>query len=122
MNVNDYLAKQYSAQPCWELVADVYATEFSTVPVDYKTINRSVREMAAAFRIAIHKNAHGFVQTAEPVDGCIVLLGKTPEIGVHHCGVYWQGGVLHAMASGTWYEQLSVIHDQYALVEFWARP
>lgn len=27
MNVNTYLAKQYENPPCWQLVADVYATE-----------------------------------------------------------------------------------------------
>lgn len=122
MDINTYLARQYSAQPCWELVADVYATELDAIAVDYKTVNRSIREMASAFRIAIHKSPHGFVQIAAPVDYAIVLLGKTEEIGIHHCGIYYQGKVLHAMPDISLYEELSAIQDRFALVEFWAKP
>lgn len=121
MDINTYLVKQYGPQPCWELVADVYATELQAIAVNYKTVNRSVRQMASAFRLAIHKTAHGFSQVAEPVDFAIVLLGKTVEIGVHHCGIYYGGKVLHAMTGITMHEELSVIRDHFALVEFWAQ-
>lgn len=121
MNINDYLAKQYSAQPCWELVADVCANELGAIPVDYKTVNRSIREMAGAFRLAIHKSPHGFAQVADPVDLAIVLLGKTERVGIHHCGVCYQGKVLHATPGATLYEEMSVIRDAYDVVEFWAR-
>lgn len=122
MYVNSYLAKTYGPQPCWELVADVMATECGAVPVDYKTVNRSIREMASAFRLAIHKSAHGFAQVAEPVDRCIVLLGKTDRIGIHHCGIYFEGRVLHAMPGVTLYEEMSAISDRFEVVEFWAKP
>lgn len=122
MNIADYQAKTYGPQPCWELVADVYATELAAVPVDYKTVNRSVREMASAFRLAIHKSAHGFVQITEPVDLAIVLLGKHAGIGVHHCGIYFGGRVLHAQPGATLYEDMSVIRDTFEIVEFWAKP
>jgi hypothetical protein len=121
MNVNTYLAKTYGPQPCWELVADVYATELQAVAVDYKTVNRSVREMAAAFRLAIHKSAHGFAKVEAPVDYCIVLLSKFERIGIHHCGIYFAGKVLHAQPNLTVYEELSVVRDAYEVVEFWAK-
>jgi len=121
MDINTYLAKQYGPQPCWELVADVMATERGEIPVDYKTVNRSVREMASAFRLAIHKSAHGFFQVVEPVDFAIVLLGKSERVGIHHCGVYWGGKVLHALPGITVHEELSVIRDAFELVEFWAK-
>ncbi|WP_041742281.1 hypothetical protein [Collimonas fungivorans] len=121
MDINSYLAKQYSAQPCWELVADVYDRELQAIAVGYKTVNRSIREMAGAFRIAIHKTAHGFEKIDIPVDLCIVLLGKTEVMGIHHCGIYFQGKVLHAMPESTLYEELSVIKDRYSVVEFWAK-
>lgn len=121
MNVNDYLAKQYGPQPCWELVADVYARELDVVPVDYKTINRSIRDMASAFRLQIHKSAHGFLQTTAPADLAIVLLAKTERVGIHHCGIYFDGRVLHAMPGATMYEELSVIRDTFGVVEFWAK-
>ena len=122
MNVSAYQSKVYGAQPCWELVADIYATELNSVAVDYKTVNRSIREMSSAFRLAIYKSAHGFVQIATPVDYAIVLLGKTERIGVHHCGIYYGGKVLHALSSGTVYEDMSSIHDAFEICEFWAKP
>ena len=122
MNVNAYLAKTYGPQPCWELVADVMAVERGAVPVDYKTVNRSIREMAGAFRLAIHKSAHGFVEVAEPVDLAIVLLGKTERMGIHHCGIYFAGKVLHALPGTTLYEELSVIRDAFEVVQFWSKP
>lgn len=122
MNVSEYQAKTYGPQPCWELVADVMATERGEIQVGYKTVNRSVREMASAFRLAIHKTAHGFAQVAEPVDLCIVLLGKTERVGIHHCGIFYAGKVLHALSEATMYEELSTIRDRFELVEFWAKP
>lgn len=122
IDTNAYLAKQYGPQPCWELVADVYNTELQAVAVAYKTVNRSVREMASAFRLAIHKSAHGFVQVDEPVELCIVLLATHPHIGIHHCGVYHNGSVLHAMPGITKLEPLSTIRDAFGVVEFWAKP
>lgn len=121
IDTNAYLAKSYGPQPCWDLVADVYANELQAVPVDYKTINRSVREMAAAFRLAIHKAAHGFRQVDEPVDMCIVLLAKRASVGIHHCGVYVDGSVLHAMPGITLFEPLSTVRDSFEVVQFWAK-
>lgn len=122
MDVNLYLAKTYSAQPCWELVADIYATELSAIAVDYMTVNRSVREMASAFRIELHKSAHGFVQVADPVAMCVVLLGKSARVGITHCGVYYDGKVIHANTDATLYEDLVTIRDRFEVVEFWAKP
>ena len=121
IDINTYLAKTYGPQPCWELVADVYASELQAVPVDYKTVNRSVREMAAEFRLAIHKSAHGFVQTDAPVDMCIVLLARNARVGIHHCGIYFAGSVLHALPGITLYEALSTVQDTYEIVQFWSK-
>ena len=122
MNVNTYLAAQYPSPPCWSLVADVYATELDKVVNDYKTINSSIRAIAGAFRIGLHKSAHGFAQIAEPVDYCVVLLGKSARLGLHHCGIYYQGRLLHAQDTGNRYDEMSVVRDEYALIEFWAKP
>ena len=121
MNVAYFQSRVYGPQPCWELVADVFSTDGQAVPVDYQTITRSVREMAAAFRIALHKSPHGFAQVAAPVDGCIVLLGKNDRLGIHHCGVYQGGKVLHAMPGITHFEELVSITDRFAVIEFWAK-
>lgn len=122
MIVNDYLSKQYPFPPCWCLVADVYATELADTVTDYKTVNSSIRSIASEFRLALHKSAHGFAKIEQPVDYCVVLLGKTPRMGLHHCGIYYQGRVLHMLESGGQYQEMSVIADDYKLIEFWAKP
>lgn len=122
MNVNDYLGRQYPFPPCWCLIADVYTNELADTVSDYKTVNASIRAIAGAFRLALHKSAHGFAQIAEPVDYCVVLLGKSARTGLHHCGIWYQGRVLHMLEGGGRYEEMSVIGDEYALIEFWAKP
>lgn len=121
MNVNDYLGRLYPAPPCWALVADVYASELEETVLGYKTINASIRAIAGAFRIALHKSPHGFAQIAEPVDFCVVLMGKTQRTGLHHCGIYYQGKVLHGLDSGNQYQELTVIQDEYRIIEFWSK-
>lgn len=122
MDTNAYLAKQYDSPPCWGLVADVYANELASTVNDYKTVTSSVRAIASAFRIALHKSAHGFVQIAEPVDYCIVLMGRNDKLGMHHCGIYYGGKVLHALDSGNRLQEMSEITDEYKLIEFWSKP
>lgn len=121
MDINTYLTKQYDSPPCWQLVADVYTSELGLAVTEYKTINASIRAIASAFRIALHKSPEGFAQITEPVEYCIVLMGKTAAMGLHHCGVFYQGRVLHALDAGNRYEEMSVIGDSYSVIEFWAR-
>lgn len=122
MNTDDYLARQYPAPGCWALVADVYARELNAGVLGYTTINSSVRAIASAFRIALHKAEHGFSQALVPVDYAVVLLGKSEELGLHHCGIYYHGNVLHAMPTITLLQDLASVRGQYKMVEFWALP
>lgn len=121
MIVNDYLVRQYGQPPCWELVADIYASELDQTVNDYRTINSSIRAIASAFRIALHKSPAGFAQIDAPRDFCIVLMGRSHSMGLHHCGVFYDGRVLHALADGNRYDEMSVIDDGYPLVEYWAK-
>jgi hypothetical protein len=121
MDTNRYLAKQYPSPPCWSLVADVYYSELSMGVSDYKTITPSIRDIASAFRLAIHKDPHGFTRLAAPEDYCIVLMGKTQRTGIHHCGVYYQGSVLHALEGGVFNQDCASLGDEYELMEYWAK-
>jgi len=121
IDVNAYLARQYPAPPCWALVADVYASELGQSVNAFQTVNSSVRSIAAAFRLSIHKNPDGFRQLAGPQEHCVVLLGKSDRLGLHHCGVIVGGRLLHALQSGVYYEELGAVAGQYALVEYWGR-
>lgn len=121
MDVNFYLSRQYGSPPCWELVTDVWTRELAEPVTAYRTINSSIRSIAAAFRLALHKSPEGLKQISDPEDLCIVLLGRTDKLGLHHCGIYWRGGVLHALESGHLYQDMATIRDSYALIEYWAR-
>lgn len=121
MNTNTYLASQYPSPPCWQLVADVYRRELAAGVLDYCTINASVRAVASAFRLALYKSDHGFAQIAEPVDYCVVLLGKSASLGLHHCGVYYAGKVLHGLATGNQYQDLASLLAEYPLHEYWSK-
>jgi len=121
IDINPYLAKQYSLPPCWNLVADFYNAELAQ-PVDaFRTVNSSIRSIASAFRIAVYKNPNGFKQILEPVENCVVLLGKSERLGLHHCGVFVGGRLLHALESGVQYQEMSVVGDEYVLIEYWAQ-
>lgn len=120
IDVNSYLVRQYPAPPCWCLVADVYTSELGMAVDAFQTVNRSIRSIASAFALSIRKNPNGFRQVAEPVENCVVLLGKTDKIGMHHCGVLVDGRLLHALDSGVYYEELSAVVGQYMLVEYWS--
>lgn len=122
VDVNAYLAKVYELPPCWLLVADFYASELALPCTEFRTVNTSVRSIASTFRLALHKGADGFQQIAEPVEGCVVLMGRTPQLGLHHAGVFTQGKVLHALASSPVHEGLATLGDKYQLIEYWARP
>lgn len=117
-----YLGRAYPSPPCWALVADVYATARGQSVLAYRTVTSSIRAIAAEFRLQLHKSAHGFAQIAEPQDLCIVLLGKSRAVGVHHCGIWWQGHVLHALDSGVLLQDVASLTDTYELIEYWAQP
>lgn len=121
MNVNDYLGKSYPSPPCWGLVADIYATELGQGVAGVQTVNGSIRQIAEAFRLHLHKSAHGFAQVATPQDYAVVLMGRSARLGLHHCGVAWQGKVLHALDSGIYWQDLASLQAEYTLMEFWAK-
>lgn len=122
MNVNDYLPKQYPDPPCWALVADVYATELGLGVQEYRTVNNSVRSIAAAFRLHLYKGGHGFEQVEVASDYTVVMLSRYPKLGMHHCGIYFEGKVLHALPDGNLYQDVASLRDVYSVMEFWSRP
>lgn len=121
MNVASYQAKVYQSPPCWELVTDVLLNETGGTVDACRTVSQSLRSIASAFRLELHKGTHGLHQIAEPVDFAVVLMGRTIKLGIHHAGIYYQGKVLHALPDGTLYQDLASLHDEYQLVEYWIK-
>lgn len=130
MNVADYQAKVYPNPPCWMLVADVLTTECGYRVDEYRTVSSSIRQIATslrhqaiaeAFRLELCKGEHGFEQIVEPEDFAVVLMGRTVKLGFHHCGIYYQGKVLHATPDGVLYQDMASLCDDYRVMEFWSR-
>lgn len=121
LNVAEYQAKVYPNPPCWNLVADIYTSHLGEAVGKYSTVSHSVRAIASAFRLALHKDPSGFSQVPDPVDYAVVVMGKSARRGPHHCGLYYQGSVLHALPDVTLYQDLASLQDEYPLMEFWAR-
>lgn len=121
MDVSFYQSQTYPNPPCWNMVADVYTRELSKGVQDFRTVTDSIRGIAQAFSIALQKSNNGFMQIGEPVNMCIVLMGKSHKLGVHHCGVYLDGNVLHALPNGVVYQDMASIKDEYMLIEFWSK-
>lgn len=123
MDASKYLDRVYGQPPCWELVADVYATEYGSDVGRYAVITGTIREAAQKFALHIATDPHGFLRMERPNEGCVVLLGS-PRAGLHHAGVYTGGKLLHALRRGQppFLEPLESVTDRYKLVEFWGRP
>ena len=121
MDISVYQSKQYEWPPCWQLVADIYRTELQTGVEDFKTVNGSIRAIADAFRIALHKGEHGFRQTETPHDFDVVIMGKMIDRTPHHCGIYYQGNILHATSEGVVNQDLASVSDQYQRIEYWTK-
>lgn len=121
LDVVAFQSRVYPSPPCWSLVADVYMNVLG-LPVDtFKTIDKSVRDTARTFRLHLAKDDHGFERIDAPREYAVVLMGKTPRLGIHHCGIFYGGKVLHARDDGTLHQELFELADQYQLMEFWAR-
>ncbi len=116
---DDYLNNSYPLPPCWCLVVDVYQRDLGMEVTEFKTLNSSIRAIASAFRIALHKGEHGFRQSDAPSDYAVVLMGKMATRPVHHAGIYWQGNVLHATNDGVFWQDLASLSDQYQRIEYW---
>ena len=121
MDISFYQSQTYPNPPCWNMVADVYTRELSKGVQDFRTVTDSVRDIARAFSIALRKSNNGFMQIGEPVNMCIVLMGKNQKNGVHHCGVYLDGHVLHALREGVLYQDMASLKDVYERIEFWSK-
>ena len=119
LDINSYLGNIYTYPPCWDLVTDLYVKELGIKLINYNSVNHSTRAVAEAFRLALHKKELNFQKEQSPEDYDIVLLGASSKLGLHHCGIYYKGRILHAIDSGNLFETISTIKDKYPLVEYW---
>lgn len=121
LDVEGYQARVYPTPPCWHLVTDVYETVLGADPNEVQTVSEAMRRAARAYRLELFKNREGMQQIAEPRDYAIVLMWASVSKRQLHCGIYYQGKVLHALESGTLYQDMETLRDTYPLMEYWAK-
>lgn len=121
LDVEAYLARVYPAPPCWHLVTDVYHEALGEEPNEIQTISEAMRRAARQFRLELFKARDGMQQIDEPQDFAIVLMWATAGKRQLHCGIYYAGKVLHALESGTLYQDMQTLRDAYPLMEFWVK-
>lgn len=122
LDVEAYLAKSYPAPPCWHLVTDVYRSKLGQEPNEVQTVSEAMRRASRQFRLELFKSRDGMEQLEEPRDFAIVLMWPTSARRQLHCGIYYQGSVLHALETGPVYQDMQTLREAYPLMEFWARP
>lgn len=121
LDVAAYQARVYEEPRCWKLVADVYADNVGESPAEVETVTESMRRAARAFRLELYKHHPGMQQLDEPRDLAVVLMWPSEERKRAHCGIYWQGKVLHANEAGVLYQDLSSLRSTYRVIEYWGR-
>lgn len=114
--ISKYLSRVYRRPPCWALVADIYQQELGFDLSDYTPSTEHPIAVADAFRLALHGGKHGFTKESSPSNYDVVLLGRKRPT---HCGIWYDGGVLHALDNAITHQPIAQIRDAYQFVEFW---
>lgn len=121
LDVGAFQEKVYPNPPCWQLVTDVYRNVLGQEPDQVQTVSEAMRRASRAYRLELFKSRGGMEQIDEPRDFAIVLMWRTSQKRQQlHCGIYYQGSVLHALESSTLYQDLQTLREAYPLMEFWA--
>lgn len=121
LDVESYLGRVFPDPPCWNLVTDVYMNVLAQEPNEVQTVSEAMRRAARAYRLELFKSRDGMEQLAQPRDFAIVLMWPSSARRQLHCGIFYQGSVLHALPTGTLYQDLQTLREAYPLMEFWSK-
>jgi len=121
LDVESYLARVYPIPPCWHLVTDVYMNVLGQEPNEVQTVSEAMRRAARSYRLELFKSRDGMEQLEEPRDLAIVLMWRTSLKLQLHCGIFYQGSVLHALETGVLYQDLATLREAFPLMEFWGK-
>lgn len=122
LDVAAYQAREYPPPRCWGLVAAVYTELLARDPAEVQTVNESMRQAARTFRLQLFKHSVGLEQVDEPRDLAIVLMWPSEKRRRPHCGIFYEGKVLHATETANLYQDVASLGDVYPVMEFWAAP
>jgi hypothetical protein len=109
---------------CWALVAKVYSDIFGdTIPI-YKSKSNKPSDIASTFNQAFLNDQHGFKKVEKPVDYCVAVFKKPTINGdFFHCGIYFQGKILHSsdVVGMVTYQSMKEASRGFKTVEFWQK-
>lgn len=122
MNITKYLSLSYDHRNkkgvnCWGLYALVRHNEFNDNVASHGLTRCSNEEIAAAYAIvfAKYKDVHTEVTNPENYDLIVLSIKDTDGKMKFHCGVYWEGRMLHAKGTArsgqVWYDELKDYKD-----------
>lgn len=126
MNIGRYIGIPYSLRPmagcvnCWSLVALIYSQEMSKDIPEFKS--KGISGIASAFTAAFATGEHGFKKVASVKNfDVMVFINKSEFRSEYHCGIHYNGKVLHAVKAlgGVVYQDVSVAMQTFDKVEFW---
>lgn len=120
LDIAAFQAKVYEEPRCWMLVTDVYENVLGGDPTEVKTVSEPLRVTARAMRVKLHKGVGGLEQKPEPQEFAIVLMWPTERRRRPHCGIFYDGKVLHATPDAVLHQDLASLRDAYPVMEFWA--
>ena len=108
--INSLIGREYNANTwhCWHLVCELVPC----APRIEASVT-CVRDAIRAGEVPINKME--FVKI--PRNGCVVMLGSRHST-MHHAGVYYNDGVVHADKVGTRYEKMEVMEKKYTYIRF----
>lgn len=121
LNVSVYQNRTYEPPSCWKLVTDVYSEVLGAEPHEVETVSESMRRAARAFRINLFKNQPGMRQLLDPQDLAVALMWPANRQWRAHCGIVWEGKILHATEAGVLYQDMASLRSIYPQMEFWGR-
>lgn len=120
LDIAAYQAKVYEKPRCWKLVADVYSNLLAVNPAHVETLTEDMRRAARTFRLELFKRRGGMHQLAEPRDLAVVLMWPSDRRKLPHCGIWWQGKVLHVNEAGAvLHQDVASLGDLYQSMEYW---
>jgi len=94
---------------CWHLVCDL-------VPCAPK-IDASIGTIREAMSYKDDVTDGKLREIKSPINGCIVLLGKS-ERTLYHAGVFYSDGIVHNDENGVRYETLNKIDEKFPFKKY----
>ena len=127
--ISDYIGINYDIHNnngvnCWALVAMVYLYELETDIPDFKSVTDNVKDISAVFTAAFATGEHGFKKVDTPENYDVAVFARDTAWGRHcHCGVWYDGKVLHASkdSCGVAYQDIKQASHGFKEIEFWRR-